>query len=241
MKYEVVYPGSNAMLVVTLNKGEQIKAEAGAMVAISPNLTIEGNMDGGIGASLKRAALGGESLFFQIIKAEHGPGEVLLAPAALGDIKLLELNAGKDYFLQGGAFLAALGDIKIDTKMQKLSQGIFSGEGLFVLHATGRGIVASSAFGAVSQINIMPGDEYIVDNGHIVAWSGDTNYQIIKAAKSWTSSFTSGEGLACRFSGPGTVWIQTRNPQAFGGWLRRYVGAGGGGGAGLSRLLDMGT
>ena len=57
-------------------------------------------------------------------------------------------------------------------------------------------------------------------------WTGDTGYSIEKAAKGWMSTFTSGEGLVCRFKGPGKIWIQTRNPQAFGAWVRKFVPSG---------------
>lgn len=223
MHHEVVNPGSNAMIVVKLMQGESIKAEAGAMVAKSDTVTIESKIEGGFTKALKRFALGGEQFFFQTLKAETGPGEVLIAPAIPGDIKLLDLSAGQDYFLQGGSFLAALGEIHIDTKMQRLSQAIFSGEGFFVLHVTGHGLVAASAFGAVYEVEIAAGQDYIVDNGHLVAWSGDASYKIEKAAKGWLSTITSGEGLVCRFSGPGKVWLQTRNPHAFGSWIRTLV------------------
>ena len=33
------------------------------------------------------------------------------------------------------------------------------------------------------------------------------------------SLFFSGEGLVCRFSGQGKVWIQTRQVPAFGWWV----------------------
>ena len=33
------------------------------------------------------------------------------------------------------------------------------------------------------------------------------------------SNLASGEGLVCKFTGPGTVFMQTRNPQAFSVWL----------------------
>jgi uncharacterized protein (TIGR00266 family) len=226
MHFEVVHPGSNAMIVVKLDQGESVKAEAGAMVAKSDTVTVEGKMEGGLGKAVKRFMLGGERFFFQTLKAESGPGEVLIAPAIPGDIQLLEMSDGQDYFLQGGAFLAAIGDISIDTKMQKLSQALFSGEGLFVLHCTGHGTVAASAFGAVYQIVLPAGQDYIVDNGHLVAWSGDTNYTIEKAAKGWLNTITSGEGLVCRFSGPGRIWLQTRNPQSFGAWIRSFVPTG---------------
>lgn len=227
MQYEIVHPGSNAMMIITLNQGESIKSEAGAMVAKSQNVAIEGKIEGGIGKAFTRSLVGGEKFFFQTLRADGGPGEVMIAPAIPGDVKILDMSGGQDFYLQGGSFLAASGNINIDTKMQKLSQGLFSGEGLFVLHCTGEGFVAASAFGGVYQIDIAPGKDYIVDNGHLVAWSGDTGYNIEKAAKGWLHTITSGEGLVCRFKGPGKVWIQTRNPKAFGGWVRQYMPSGG--------------
>jgi len=37
------------------------------------------------------------------------------------------------------------------------------------------------------------------------------------------SSITSGEGLVCRFRGPETVLIQTRNPESFQAWIRSMI------------------
>lgn len=156
MHFEVVHPGSNAMVVVKLVQGESIKAEAGAMVAKSDTVTVEGKMEGGLGKAVKRFMFGGERFFFQTLKAESGPGEVLIAPAIPGDIQLMDMGDGQDYVLQGGAFLAAIGDISIDTRMQKLSQALFSGEGLFVLHCTGKGTVAASAFGPCIKSSCRP-------------------------------------------------------------------------------------
>ena len=52
------------------------------------------------------------------------------------------------------------------------------------------------------------------------------NYTIEKASSSgWLSSITSGEGLVCRFRGPGVVLIQTRNPQSFEEWIRSMIPA----------------
>lgn len=223
MDHQILHPGNNSMLVINLNAGEQIKAESGAMVAKTDGVKIEGKLDGGIFRAVKRSVLGGEKFFFQTMHAIEKNGNVMVAPGIPGDIKVLDMTQGQDYFLQGGAFLAALGDINIDTRMQSLSRGIFSGEGLFVLHVTGKGAVAVSAFGGIHEIAIPAGEDYIVDNGHIVAWSGDCNYKIEKASAGWISTFTSGEGFVCRFTGPGKVWIQTRNPQSFGAWIRRFI------------------
>lgn len=56
----------------------------------------------------------------------------------------------------------------------------------------------------------MDGEKYIVDNGHLVAWN--TKYVLERVASGGLiSGMASGEGLVCKFTGPGTVFIQTRN------------------------------
>jgi len=55
------------------------------------------------------------------------------------------------------------------------------------------------------------GERYIVDNGHLVAWN--TKYVLERVASGGIiSGLSSGEGLVCKFTGPGTIFIQTRNP-----------------------------
>lgn len=55
------------------------------------------------------------------------------------------------------------------------------------------------------------GERYIVDNGHLVAWN--TKYVLERVASGGIiSGLSSGEGLVCKFTGPGTVFLQTRNP-----------------------------
>lgn len=229
MKYDVVHPGSNAIVAVQLEPYEHILAQSGAMVSRTSRIQVEGTFYGGLGRALKRAFLGGESLFFQQLKAEDGDGEVLIAPAVPGDIKVLPLVGGQDYYVKNGSLLATFENVTIDTRMQKITRGLFSGAGLFVIHATGEGHIAISAFGALIEISVPAREKYIVDNGHLVAWFGDMEYNIVRGGKTWVSSVTSGEGLACEFTGPGKVWLQSRNPEAFGNWIKTFVPARGGG------------
>ena len=78
-------------------------------------------------------------------------------------------------------------------------------------------------YGAIHAINLGPGEEVIIDNGHLVAWPDYMNYKIEKASSGWISSITSGECLVCRFQGPGVVLVQTRNPASFAGWIRSMI------------------
>lgn len=222
MKYEVLYRGSFAMIKAYLEAGEAMKAESGAMVAMDPNIDVEGKAEGGIMKGLKRM-VAGESFFFQTLHAVRGPGEVLLSPATLGDVVSFDLDGSYALKVEKDGFLAGTAGIEVDATMQNLSKGLFSGEGFFVLKISGRGTVFLSSLGAVHAIDLAPGQQMIVDNQHLVAWPDSMNYTIEKASKGWISSFTSGEGLVCRFTGPGRILIQSRNPGAFGSWIRGFM------------------
>jgi uncharacterized protein (TIGR00266 family) len=222
MKTRLLYPGTNSMIEFSLERGEGVKAESGAMVGMSNSIDVEGKMEGGILAGIGRL-FAGENFFFQTLKANRGPGTVLVAPSTPGDVAILELDGSIEYNVQKDGFLAGDDTIVVNTKVQNLAQGFLSGEGFFILRIGGRGRLVLSSFGAIHEVSLAPGEEYIVDNGHLVAWPTTTTYRIDKASSGWISSFTSGEGLVCRFTGPGKIYIQTRNPSAFGSWLLKLI------------------
>ncbi|PZD97587.1 TIGR00266 family protein [Paenibacillus sambharensis] len=224
MNYKVVQEGAFAMLQVNLERGELVKAEMGAMVSMSPTVDLKGTMEGGIMRGIGRV-LSGEKFFFQELKAARGPAEVLLAPATLGDVQAIELDGSYKLNVQKDGFLAGTAGIEINTKMQNLVKGLFSGEGFFIIEIGGRGTVFLSSYGAIHAINLGPGEEVIIDNSHLVAWPSYMDYKIEKASAGWLSSFTSGEALVCRFRGEGVVLVQSRNPAGFGSWIKQFIPA----------------
>ncbi|WEK55002.1 MAG: TIGR00266 family protein [Candidatus Cohnella colombiensis] len=222
MKYEIMYQGAFALLKVQLDSGESVKAESGAMVSMSPSIDIKGTTDGGIMRGLGRM-LSGETFFFQELRAARGHGEALLSPASIGDIQAVELDGSYTLLVQKDSFLAGTSGIEVNTKMQNLSKGLFSGEGFFIMEISGRGTVFLSSYGAIHAINLAHGEEIVIDNGHLVAWPSHVQYNIEKASNGWISSFTSGEALVCRFRGEGVVLVQTRNPASFGSWIKKFL------------------
>ena len=225
MKYEILYPEAFPIVECELERGESIKAESDAMIAMSPTIDIEGKMDGGILSSLARSFLSGESLFFQELVARRGRGKVLFGHSQIGGILDVELDGSYGLMIQKNGFLASTPGINIETETQNLSRGFLSGEGFFILNAKGRGTVFVSSYGVIHPINLEDREEVIIDNGHLVAWPDYMDYKMERASKGWISSFTSGEGLVCRFRGPGVVLIQTRNPDSFAQHIRSIVGA----------------
>lgn len=225
MKYEILYPEAFPIVECELERGESIKAESDAMIAMSPTIDVEGKMDGGILSSLARSFLSGESLFFQELVARRGRGKVLFGHSQIGGILDVELDGSYGLMIQKNGFLASTPGINIETETQNLSRGFLSGEGFFILNAKGRGTVFVSSYGVIHPINLEDREEVIIDNGHLVAWPDYMDYKMERASKGWISSLTSGEGLVCRFRGPGVVLIQTRNPDSFAQHIRSIVGA----------------
>jgi len=222
MDYKILYQGAFPIVEANLNSGERIKAESDAMVAMSNTIDVEGKMEGGVLKGFGRM-LAGEKFFFQTLTANRGPGSVLFAHSVPGAIVDLQLDGTHGWRVQKDGFLAATEGIEVETKVQNLTKGLFSGEGFFILNIRGKGTLFVSSYGMIHPIYIDAGQEIIVDNAHLVAWPDNIEYKIDKASKGWISSFTSGEGLVCKFRGPGTVYIQTRNPGGFGNWIQRFI------------------
>lgn len=223
MRFEILQPGAFAMLKIYLEANETVKAESDAMLSMSGNIELASKMEGGFLGGLARTFLSGESMFFQTLTAKGAAGEVVLAPATPGDITAYEFTNRGALCIQSGGFLAAEPSVEIDTKMQSLGKGMFSGAGLFITKARGSGTVFLNTFGAIYTVDLTPGQTYVVDTGHLVAWEEDMNYAVEKAASGLMSSLTSGEGLVCKFMGPGRVIMQSRNPGSFGNWITKLL------------------
>ncbi len=212
MKHELLYKPNFTLARVMLDPGEAVTAEAGAMVTMSADMEMKTKGRGGIGKALLRSMVGGESFFQNTFTAGSNGGEVTLAPNYPGDILQVPLD-GNAVMVQSGSYIFDTGDIEISTKFGG-GKMFFSGERLFMLKISGHGEIFISAYGAIHMVELGAGEEYIVDTGHIVAFDETASFKVTKAG-SMKSLFFSGEGFVCRFSGPGRVWIQTRNPAMF--------------------------
>ncbi len=222
MRHQILYQPSFSLALVNLERGEELVTESGAMVSMSPTIKLEAKMSGGGVFGAIKSAVGGETLFRTTFRAEDGPGEITLAPAALGDILAVEMT-GSTFLLQPGSYLA--GDANLAINIKGSMRGMLSGEGLFLLTVKGSGLLLVSSFGAIHSRTLAAGEEYIVDTGHIVAFEESVDYRLEKATgktqgvggffKGMVQSALSGEGFVCRYRGPGRIYIQTRQLPSF--------------------------
>jgi len=195
---DISYSPAYAVAKVTLNQGEEVKGEAGAMMAMSPTVDISTSTQGGLLKGLKRSVLGGESFFMNTFTASAAGSEVLFAPALAGDVIHWQLT-GKTVYLQSGSYLASSMGIDIDSKWGG-AKTFFSSEGLFMLKCTGSGDMLVSSYGAIMPIDLAAGQTYVVDTGHMVGWDEGVNYQVEKVGN-WKSTLPGGEGLVVRLTG----------------------------------------
>ncbi len=216
MQTEIVYRPSYSLTVVKLEPNEAIRVEAGAMVSMSPGVTVETKIAGGILASLKRSMLGGESFFMNDYRAPAQGGEITLAPVLPGDMLVLDLK-DETLVVQSGSYVASSEEIEIDTKWTG-AQTFFAREGLIMLKASGTGTLILGSYGAIHEKDLGAGEVYTVDTGHLVAFSEGMGFRV-KAVGGIKSTLFSGEGLVVDLTGPGKVFMQTRSDDAFLSWL----------------------
>ncbi|KAG2413782.1 hypothetical protein HFD88_002971 [Aspergillus terreus] len=208
--YRISHRDTNSIVTLQLARGCPIEAKPGAMIAMSYSIQARGNLK----FDWKKFFAG--SMTYSTFT---GPGELLLAPSTLGDIIVLRLTGSEAAWKVGkDGFLAATSGVKKNYNFQNFSKGLFSGEGFLVCSLEGVGLVWLQSFGAIIKKDLAEGEEYLVDNGHLVAWN--CKYKMWRVASGgFFSTMSAGEGLGCRFTGPGTVYLQTRNITAFGAHL----------------------
>ncbi|MBR8828301.1 MAG: TIGR00266 family protein [Gomphosphaeria aponina SAG 52.96 = DSM 107014] len=219
MIHEIRYKPQFAAIFVTLNPGDRITAEAGAMVSMDTNLSMKTELSGGFFPALWRKFFGGESLFVNVFKNEtNQPLNLVLSQSVIGDIEGFDLT-GKTICLQPGAYIAHTPGAKMSVKWAGFASW-FAGEGLFKLQFTGGGIVFFGAYGGLTKKNIQ--GSFIVDNSHLVAYSLGIKMSIALSG-SLIGSLTSGEGFVNKLSGQGIIYLQSRSVSGLVGFLRPKV------------------
>jgi len=223
MEYKIKYKPSYSMLVVKLDPDETITEESGAMTYMDTNIDVhtrrrEKSLLGSIGLKL----LGRQSFWVNDFKAEQKPGEVAFVSAPVGDIETLEVKPNQGYIIQKAAYIASTENVDLDVKWEGFTKGLF-GQGLFMLKVTGDGTLFINTFGAIDKHTLKPGQTMIVDNFHLVAFSDTCSYKVTKFG-GLKETLLGGEGLVTRITGPGDVYIQTKNLREFVEWLWTLIG-----------------
>jgi len=209
------------MVLVELDPGETVIAEAGAMNFMEEEIQFETRMGDGSQAeqglmgklmSVGKRALTGEALFMTHFTNHSRQAKRQVAFAAPFPGKIIPLDLGQmrgEVLCEKDAFLcAALGTEVSIAFQRKLGTGFFGGEGFILQRLRGDGMVFIHACGTIVEKELR-GETLRVDTGCLVAFEPTVEYDIQRAGN-LKSMFFGGEGLfLATLRGYGKIWLQS--------------------------------
>ncbi|MEO7456834.1 MAG: TIGR00266 family protein [Gemmatimonadaceae bacterium] len=217
--YELIGDDLQAV-IVTLDPGETVIAEAGAMMfmeeGIEMNTTLDPNKQGGgvMGKLFQGAkrVLSGDTFFITtFLNTGSVRRRVAFSSPFPGKIKPVDLiEWGGTIIAQKDSFLCAPKGTNVDIAFTKrIGAGFFGGEGFILQRITGDGVAVLHASGAIWEKTLDRGETLRVDTGCIVAMEAQVHYDIQMVPGVKTALF-GGEGLFfATLQGPGKVMLQT--------------------------------
>ena len=225
MRYEIL--GETLPVVICqLEGGEKMITEGGGMSWMSPNMLMETTTNGGLGKAFGRM-FSGEKMFQNVYTAQGGNGMIAFASSFPGSIKAYEIAPGQEMVFQKSAFLAGEAGVELSVFFnKKFSSGLFGGEGFIMQKISGHGTVFAEFDGHVVEYALQPGQQIVVDTGHLAAMTATCQMEI-KSVPGVKNMLFGGEGLFNTvISGPGKVWLQTMPISNVAGILRPYMPSG---------------
>ncbi|MBO4919645.1 MAG: AIM24 family protein, partial [Erysipelotrichaceae bacterium] len=166
MEYEII-GGSFPAVNVTLERGETVFTQSGAMAWSDTNVSMETNAQGGLLKSLGRA-LSGASLMFVRHTAMVDNADITFSASFPGEIREFYVDSEHEYIAQKSAFLVAEEGVEVDaTVSRSFWAGLVGGEGFILQRFSGEGSVLVEIDGSVVELDLEPGQQIKVDTGHV--------------------------------------------------------------------------
>lgn len=224
MRYEI--KGETLPVVVCyLEAGEKMVTEGGGMSWMSPNMKMETTTNGGLGKAFGRM-FSGEKMCQNVYTAQ-GAGMIAFASSFPGSIRAFEIAPGREMIFQKSAFLASEMGVNLSVHFnKKVGAGLFGGEGFILQKISGNGIAFAEFDGHVVEYELKPGQQIVIDTGHLAAMTADCRIDI-QSVPGVKNMLFGGEGFFNTvITGPGRVWLQTMPVSNVAGALRPYLPTG---------------
>lgn len=239
LNYEVIGQGGQEFIQITLEPNDKFIAETGAMIYMDNGVNFEAKMgDGsnpkaGFMSSLLdvgKRVLAGEGLAMAHFTNESGKKQVVGLsgpyPGAIVGLDLADL--GGVFYAQRGAYLASSYGTEITVATTgSISSTFLGGEGLFMQKLIGQGTLVLHAGGTIHQRDLAPGEVLLVDEGCIVGYTDNIDFEVQMASNSIGTLVFGGEGLCLsKLTGRGqggTVLLQNLPISRFGKALSPYI------------------
>jgi uncharacterized protein (TIGR00266 family) len=207
--YRIVGDDMQAV-IITLDPGEAVQAEAGAMMFLEEGIVMNTETGGGLMKGVKRI-LAGESFFITTFSNSSAePKKCAFAAPYPGKILIMDLQKTGQILCQRDAYLCSAYGVEVSVAFTKrLGAGFFGGEGFILEKLSGDGFAFVHAGGTLLKKELGKKERLRVDTGCIAAFEERVDYDIEWVGGVKTAIF-GGEGLFfANMTGPGTVYLQT--------------------------------
>lgn len=167
---------------VTLNEGESVVADAGALLYMDGTVTMNTSCHNGCCAGYWRRCAGESGCQ----NTFTGPGRVAFADTTMpGDVLPFAVTRSQGYIFSTGSYLCSSPNVKVSGKWNGCCNCLCSGEGAFLTHITldeesqtDVGVAICADYGAFVMHTIPPGKELLVDNGLFLACSDNVQMSV---------------------------------------------------------------
>jgi uncharacterized protein (AIM24 family) len=182
---------------------EMVRVEAGALSYLKGDISIHSPLVPSVGGMIK-SALASQAIYRPIYS---GSGVITLE-SSLGGFHILDLN-GESWILERGAYWASEGSIEVKYHRERLQTAIWSGEGPLYLQTrvTGHGTMALATRGPVEEHTLEEGERVVAEGKYVICRTGEVKFTVRRPTKNFFGRFTSGEGLARVYEGPGRILL----------------------------------
>ena len=207
MKYEI--KGDQLpVAILTLDKGEVIHSERGAMSWMSESMIMKTNAGGSVGKAFSRM-FSGESMFQNTYEASKDGDIVAFTASFPGQIMVVDVE-NNTIIAQKRAFLAREASVDMSIFFQKkLGAAFFGGEGFIMQKFSGKGKLFLEIDGSLIEYELKEDESMLIDTGYLALMT-ETVKMDVQTVKGVGNALFGGEGLFnTKVTGPGKIWIQT--------------------------------
>jgi uncharacterized protein (AIM24 family) len=184
-------------------KHEMVRAEAGSLSYLHGDITIHSQLVPSVGGLFK-SLIADQAVFRPMY---FGTGVITLE-SSLGGFHVLDLH-DESWILERGTYWASDGDVEVTFHRERVSKGIWAGEGPLYLQTKVRGFgkVVLTTRGPVEEITLDEGKSLAAEGRYVIARTADVEFNVKRSTKNFFGRFTSGEGRVRVFDGPGRILL----------------------------------
>ena len=215
MRYQI-YGEPMPVAICTVDNGETLISESGAMSWMTPNMEMQ-TTGGGAGKVFGRM-LSGESMFQNRYTARGGPGMIAFASSFPGSIRGYEITPNTPIVVQKKAFLASTDGVELSVFFQRnLGAAFFGGEGFIMQKLSGVGTALIEIDGSAMEYTLAPGQQMVVDTGYLAMMDATVKMEV-QQVRGVKNVLFGGESLFNTLvTGPGRIVLQTMPMSQFAG------------------------